>query len=193
MTGINSVCVYMGSSTGTDPKYTEAAIAIGHEIANRGINLVYGGGSVGLMGVVADATLQAGGTVTGIIPTDLFPNEVGHRGVTELLEVPNMHERKAEMYRRADGFVALPGGFGTLEELAEILTWAQIGIHNKPVGLLNVAGFYDQLLAWLDHAVACGFAKPANRDLLLVADDPSELLDALATHEATFEPKWTEL
>lgn len=193
MSAITSVCVYCGSSPGNNPMYSHAAATIGRLIAERGLRMVYGGGAVGLMGIAADAAMKAGGTVTGIIPENLFPREVAHQSLTELIHVPNMHVRKAEMFSAADAFIALPGGFGTLEELAEVLTWAQIGVHDNPVGLLNTGGFYDPLLAWVDQAVDHGFAKPANRDLLLVADKPSELLDALAAHAPTLEPKWTEL
>jgi len=193
MSAITSVCVYCGSSPGNDPVYTAAAASVGRLIAERGLGMVYGGGAVGLMGVTADAAMAAGGTVTGIIPENLFPREVAHQGLSELILVPNMHVRKAEMFARANAFIALPGGYGTLEELAEVLTWAQIGVHDNPVGLLNLGGYYDPLLAWVDQAVEHGFANPANRELLLVADNPAELLDALDAHEPTYEPKWTEL
>ncbi len=193
MSAITAVCVYCGSSPGNDPAYSAAAASVGRLIAERGLGMVYGGGAVGLMGIVADSAMAAGGTVTGVIPENLFPREVAHQGLTELILVPNMHIRKAEMFSRADAFIALPGGFGTLEELAEVLTWTQIGVHDNPVGLLNLDGFYDPLLAWIDHAVDQGFAKPANRDLLLVADDPEQLLDALSAHEPSYKPKWTEL
>ncbi len=159
----------------------------------RDIGLVYGGGSVGLMGLIADTVMAAGGRVTGIIPTTLFPIEVAHRGLTELIEVGSMHERKAEMIRRSDGFVALPGGFGTLEELAEVLTWAQIGLHDKPVGLLNTDGFFDMLLGFLDRCVDDQLLKPSNREMLLTGAEPTELLDRMAQRRPAGEPKWFDL
>ena len=187
---IESVCVFLASSLGSDPAITEATVELGHLLAAEGVELVYGGGAVGLMGLIADTVLAAGGRVTGIIPTALFPTEVAHQGCTELVEVRSMHERKALMYERADAFIALPGGFGTLEELAETLTWSQIGLHQKPVGVLDVGGFWQPLLALFDGAVEKQVLKPANRQLLIDSDTPSELLAALRRHEPTREPKW---
>ncbi len=163
---LRRLCVYCGSSPGRNAAITEATVELGTALAERGTELVYGGGSVGLMGLVADTVLAGGGRVTGVIPARLFSSEVAHRGLTELIEVDTMHERKKAMFDHADGFVALPGGFGTLEELAEIVTWAQIGVHAKPVGLLNIAGYYDDLLRWLDRSVSDGFLSEANRDRL---------------------------
>ncbi len=171
----------------------ETAVALGHLLADQGLELVYGGGSVGLMGLVADAVLERGGEVTGIIPLVLMPTEVAHRGVTRLLDVDSMHSRKAKMIELSDAFIALPGGFGTLEELAEVLTWAQLGIHAKPIGLLNVGGFYDGLLAFFDRAIADGVLKPTNRELLLDRSDPLDLLDALRRYHPSYEPKWVDL
>jgi uncharacterized protein (TIGR00730 family) len=167
-----SVCVFCGSSNGIDPVFLEAARSLGMEIARRGWRLVYGGAEVGLMGAVADAALAAGGTVTGVIPRSLFRQEIAHRGLTELVEVNSMHERKAEMARRADAFVVLPGGLGTLDEMCEILTWELLGIHDKPVVLVNTAGYWDLFLHMLDGAVEAGFLRSAHRALSLVAPDP---------------------
>ena len=174
---INALCIYCGSSHGHDPAYAAAANTLGRQMAALGIRLVYGGGHVGLMGVVADAVLDAGGQVTGVIPQALMDSEVGHRKVTELLIVQDMHERKAKMAELADGFIALPGGIGTLEELFEVWTWLQLGYHEKPVGLLNVQGFYNQLLGFLDTQQAAGFLRSEHRSLLLADQDPTQLLD----------------
>jgi uncharacterized protein (TIGR00730 family) len=159
----------------------------------RGIGLVYGGGHLGLMGVLADAVLQAGGQVVGVIPKSLVEKELAHSGLTELHVVTTMHERKALMSDLADGFATLPGGFGTADELCEVLTWAQLGLHSKPIGLLNQAGYFDSLCFWLDHAVREGFLLPAHRQLLLQADDPERLLDLLADYRPAPSPaKWIE-
>jgi uncharacterized protein (TIGR00730 family) len=174
------VCVFCGSAVGRRPRYAAAAAELGRELAGRGLGLVYGGGSVGLMGVVADAAMAAGGRVTGVIPSGLFSPEVPHERITTLHRVDSMHERKALMYRLADVFVALPGGLGTLEELAETLTWGQIGLHDKAVGLLDVDGYFGPLLAFFGHAVDEGLLKPRNLERLVVDDDPARLLDALA-------------
>jgi uncharacterized protein (TIGR00730 family) len=180
---VRSVCVFCGSSAGARPEYATAAETLGREIARRGLTLVYGAGNVGLMGVVADACLAEGGRVVGFIPESLVAWEVAHEGLTERYVTRSMHERKMGMADRADAFVALPGGVGTFEELFEVLTWAQLGIHNKPVALLNTAGFYDPLLALLDHAVAERFLRPEHRALLLhERDDPARLLDRLAAY-----------
>jgi hypothetical protein len=175
------VCVFCGSSPGTGPVYLEAARAAGRALAARGLGLVYGGGSVGLMGAIADAALGAGAEVIGVIPRALQLRELAHGGLTTLHVVGSMHERKARMAELADAFVALPGGLGTLEELAEILTWAQLGLHARPVGLLDVAGYYGPLVAFLDHAVAEGFVRPDHRRLVLVERDPAALLDRFET------------
>jgi hypothetical protein len=187
------VCVYAGSNPGSDPAYAEGARALGAELAARGIALVYGGGKVGLMGVVANAVMDAGGEAIGVMPQALIDREIGHPGLTELKVVGSMHERKAEMARLADAFVALPGGIGTLEELIEVYTWSQLGIHEKPCGLLNVRGYYDALAAFLDHAVAEGFLRSQHRAVLSVAEDPAELLDSFAGFEAPRVTKWLEL
>jgi uncharacterized protein (TIGR00730 family) len=187
---ISSVCVFCGSSTPADPRYADAARALGTELADRGIELVYGGGQVGLMGVLADAALAAGGRVIGVIPVGLFSKEVGHTGLTELHEVRTMHERKQLMYDLADAFIALPGGLGTLDELAEVVTWAQLGLHRKPVALLDVDGFWDPLVGQLDRMVDVGLLKPANRALVLRAETPVDALGALAAAESPYVEKW---
>jgi uncharacterized protein (TIGR00730 family) len=184
------VCVFCGSHAGADPRYAEAASALGALLARRGHALVYGGARAGLMGAVADAALDGGGRVTGVIPEALWEREIGHTGVTELLVVGSMHERKALMAERSDAFVALPGGVGTLEEFFEAWTWAQLGIHRKPVALLNVAGFYDPLLAMLDHMAREGFVRPQQRAMVLVADAPAALLDRLAAYHAPSTTRW---
>jgi uncharacterized protein (TIGR00730 family) len=180
MTAVETVCVFCGSSPGADPVFTLAAERFGAAVAGRGLELVYGGASVGLMGLVADGALAEGGEVIGVIPDELFGDEVAHAGLTELHVVGSMHERKALMSELADAFVALPGGFGTIEEVMEAVTWTQLGIHAKPVGLLDVDGFYDHLVAFLDRAVDDGLLKPGSRGLLCRADDPDRLLGLLA-------------
>lgn len=191
---MTSVCVFCGSASGADPAYAAAARETGIELARRGLTLVYGGGRVGLMGEVATATMAAGGTVVGVIPHALSAKEIAFAGATELIVVESMHVRKALMAERADAFVALPGGFGTCDELFEILTWAQLRIHQKPVGLLNVAGFFTPLIAWLDHVVAAGLLKPKHRGLLIVSESIRDLLDRLAAFTpAADEPKWNDI
>jgi uncharacterized protein (TIGR00730 family) len=181
---IASVCVFCGASPGTDPRHVALARAVGTGLAERGIGLVYGGGRVGLMGAVADAALEAGGTVTGIIPRSLVERELAHPGLTTLLVVETLHERKAEMAARADGFIALPGGLGTLEELAEVASWGQLGLYAKPIGLLGDGGYWDALTAWLDHAVVEGFLRPDHASFLTADAD----LDALLARFATWSP-----
>jgi hypothetical protein len=175
-----SICVYCGSRHGSRPAYTEAARALGTAIGRRGWQLVYGGGKVGLMGEVADAVLAAGGRVVGVIPESLERLEVGHRGLSELHVVPTMHVRKQMMAERADAFIALPGGIGTLEELYEVWTWRQLKYHDNPIGLLDTAGYWQPLLRFMDHTVAEGFLSPAMRGLVLVGDEPVALLDRVA-------------
>lgn len=187
---IASVCVFAGSNAGTDQAFEDAAVQLGRILALRGINVVFGGGRVGLMGILADAALEAGGTVTGVIPKDLYDREVGHEGLTELLVVDSMHERKLAMADGAQAFIALPGGVGTFEELFEAFTWTQLGIHRKPVGVLDVAGFYSPLLAFLDSVVDQGFLKAAHRDHFLAATEPDDLLDLLHAWEPTTINKW---
>jgi uncharacterized protein (TIGR00730 family) len=184
------LCVFCGSSHGTNPAYAEAAKGLGAEFARRGIELVYGGGNVGLMGVVADAVLAAGGRAIGVIPEALMAKELGHRGVQDLRVVKTMHERKAMMAELADGFIAMPGGIGTFEEFFEIVTWAQLGFHAKPCALLNVNGFYDPLLRLIDHSIDEGFVKRKQRALVLVEADFSKLIERMANHHVPYEPKW---
>jgi uncharacterized protein (TIGR00730 family) len=174
---LKSICVFAGSSLGAAPEFADAARELGREIARRGSRLVYGGARTGLMGIVAEAALAANGQVTGVIPSFLEDREVAHRGLSELVVVGSMHERKETMARLSDGFVALPGGFGTLDEFFEVLTWAQLGLHDKPCGLLDVRSYYQSLLAFMDRAVADGFVKQAYRARVLVASDPVALLD----------------
>ncbi len=176
---IRTLCVYCGSSTGHDPAYGDVARALGRQMAERGLSLVYGGGHVGLMGMIADAVMEAGGEVTGVIPSALMEAEVGHERLTRLHVVNDMHERKALMAELADGFIALPGGIGTLEELFEVMTWLQLGYHTKPVGLLNVLGFYDALLAFLDKQRDTGFLRAEHRALLITDDAPASLLQRM--------------
>jgi uncharacterized protein (TIGR00730 family) len=180
MTTLRRVCVFCGSKHGVRPQYTEAARAMGTALVAGGIDLVYGGGKVGLMGVIADAVLDAGGEVIGVIPDHMSDREIAHYGVTDLRVVGSMHERKALMYELSDGFVALPGGLGTLEELLEITTWSQLGLHAKPTGLLDVDGFYSPLVDFLDQLVTEGFVSARHRRLLRVADRPAALLERLA-------------
>ncbi|SPC05982.1 TIGR00730 family Rossman fold protein [Cupriavidus taiwanensis] len=189
---MKSVCVYCGSSPGNRPEYAEGARLLGRALAEGGLTLVYGGGKVGLMGIVADAVLEHGGRAVGIIPEALMQKEVGHRGLTELHVVRNMHERKQMMADRADAFVAMPGGVGTFEELFETFTWLQLGYHAKPVGLLNLAGFYDGMLGFLSHAVREGFLKQVHADLLHVGDTPAGLLTQLAGAPRVRVDKWQE-
>jgi uncharacterized protein (TIGR00730 family) len=187
------VCVFCGSNLGRDPRHAEAARALGTTLAEGGIGLVYGGGKVGLMGTVADAALAAGGTVIGVIPRSLVDKEVEHTGLTSLRVVGSMHERKAMMSDLADGgYIALPGGLGTFEELFEVWTWAQLGYHPKPVGMLNVGGFYDPLLAFLDTTVTQGFVKPEHRDMLLVDTEPRSLLARLESYVPRVQSKRIE-
>jgi uncharacterized protein (TIGR00730 family) len=178
-TQLRSLCVFCGSSVGNRPEYAAAAQEVGRLLAARGIRLVYGGGNVGLMGILADAALAAGGEVIGVIPQMLVDRELAHRGVTELRIVSTMHERKALMAELSDGFLALPGGLGTFEELCEALTWSQLGIHAKPCGALNTRGYFDQLSGLLDRAVQDGFQTEANRRLLVVSDSAEELIERL--------------
>jgi uncharacterized protein (TIGR00730 family) len=187
---IRSVCVFCGSSVPADTRYRDAARALGALVADRSIALVYGGGSVGLMGELADAALAHGGRVIGVIPAGLFAREVNHTGLTELREVASMHERKQLMYDLSDAFIALPGGLGTLEELAEVATWSQLGLHSKPVVLLDVGGFWDPLAAQLDRMVSTGLLKPATRDLIQQARSPGEALAVLTAAAPAQPERW---
>lgn len=184
------LCVYCGSNSGNQPVFATAAKELGEALAAARIELVYGGSSRGIMGILADAVLEAGGTVIGVIPQALMEKEVGHRGLTELHIVATMHERKSMMAVLADGFAALPGGYGTLEELIEMLTWGQLGFHAKPCGLLNVNGYFDDLLRYLDRAVASGFLRPQHRAMLMVAERPTGLLQQFSSYVPPNGEKW---
>jgi len=184
------ICVFCGSNAGARSEYAETARALATVLAERKLGIVYGGGNVGLMGVVADAALARGGEVIGVIPQKLVDKEVAHRGVTELRIVETMHERKALMNDLSDAFIALPGGFGTLDEFFEVLTWSQLGFHGKPCALLNVAGYYDGMLAMLDHAVTERFLRPAHRELVIADTDPLRLLQRLSTFVPAPKGKW---
>lgn len=184
------ICVYCGSSPGRRPEYLESARILAQEIVKRDIGLVYGGASVGIMGEIADTVLDGGGEVIGVIPQTLVDKEVSHNGLTELKIVDSMHERKAIMADASDGFIALPGGLGTIEELFEVLTWSQFGFHKKPCALLNVKGYYDHLSLFMDYAVEEQFVKNIHREMLLVEDKPDKLLDIMATYSPPAVDKW---
>ena len=191
---IRSVCVFCGSSRGSHPVYQETAMAVGRTLAERGLTMVYGGGRVGLMGATADAALAAGGRVHGVIPGFLARKEIAHGGLTDLDEVESMHERKARMAELSDAFIALPGGAGTLEEIAEVWTWAQLGLHTKPIGFLNVAGYFDSLFAFIDNTVAEAFVTPQHAQLLIRGARPAQLIDALAAYSPPISTeKWIGL
>ena len=192
MIDLGRLCVYAGSNHGADPAYAEAAQALGELLVRRDIGLVYGGAHKGLMGVLADSVLAAGGEAVGVIPQDLIDREIAHTGLTELHVVSSMHERKAMMADLSDGFVALPGGIGTLEELIEVYTWSQLGLHRKPTGVLNVRGYYDALAAFLDHVVHERFLPAEHRELLVIAETPEDLLEQLATFEPPRVGKWLD-
>jgi hypothetical protein len=188
---MKSVAVFCGSRAGSAPAYADLAQRLGEEIALRGIRLVYGGGRVGLMGILADAALASGGEVTGIIPQSLLDKELGHHGVSDLVVTRSMHERKARMEDEADGFIALPGGFGTLDEFCEIVTWAQLGIHKKPCGLLDTGhGFYRHLKAFFDQATQEGFIDEPHREIVLEDTEPAILLDRMLAWRPLSTPKW---
>ena len=186
------ICVFAGSSRGAREEYAQAAQELARALVERGIDVVYGGGKVGMMGVLADATLAAGGQVIGVIPKALLEKEVGHGGLTELRVVASMHERKAMMAELSDAFIALPGGLGTLEEFFEVLTWAQLGLHPKACGLLNVGGYYDRLLEFLDLTVEERFVKSQHRALVLTSTSPAELLERLAAYRPPHVEKWID-
>ncbi len=187
---MKTIAVYCGSSSGNKEIYKQEAAATGRFLAQKGIDLVFGGGKVGLMGVLADAALEAGGKVSGVIPGFLQTKEVAHDKLSELIVVENMHARKALIHEMSDGFIALPGGYGTLEELFEMLTWGQLGLHPKPVGLLNTAGFYDHILSSLDHMVQEGFVHEINRKMVLCDHRPEDLYKKMLAYQAPAIPKW---
>ncbi len=186
------ICVFCGSSTGFLPEYTHVARALGQRLAERNITLVYGGGNVGLMGEIADSVLAAGGEVIGVIPSAILSKEVGHTGLSDLRVVDSMHERKALMAELSDGFIALPGGIGTLEELFEVWTWAQLGMHHKPCGLLDVAGYYQHLITFLEHMVSHKFLRDVHRSILLVETDPVALLQRMEVYKPPHVDKWID-
>lgn len=187
---INRIAVFCGSSPGNDPVFSQSAAQFGRLLASEGVELVYGGARVGLMGVLADAVLMGGGRVTGIIPDFLGSREIAHEHLTELVRVTTMHERKVMMYERSDGIMALPGGFGTLDEFFEILTWAQLGLHSHPIGLLNIAGFYDPLLSMVGQMVEKGFLLQENKDRILVDSDAATLLKKMKAYQAPDTTPW---
>jgi uncharacterized protein (TIGR00730 family) len=185
----NNICIYCGSSAGHNAQYAAAARRLGHSLAHHGFGLVYGGGRVGLMGILADAVLAGGGRAVGVIPEPLASQEIAHEGLSELIVVHDMHERKALMAGRARAFLTLPGGVGTLEEFFETLSWATLGLHRKPVGILNVAGYFNPLLALLDHGVSEGFIRPQNLDLLVVSVEPDTIVPDLLSHRLPSSPR----
>lgn len=190
---IKRLCVFCGSAQGNKPEYAENGRLLGRLLVEHGIQLVYGAGHVGMMGVLADAVLQAGGQATGVIPQALVEKELAHTGLTQMHVVETMHQRKALMVELSDGFVALPGGYGTLDELFEVLTWAQLGMHSKPIGLLNIGGYFDALLGWLDHALAEGFLRAKHHQLLIVAAKPEVMIERiLAFRPVPRVDKWIE-
>ncbi len=189
---MRSITVFCGSNSGYREEYADAAKRLGAILVRENIGLVYGGGKVGLMGIIADEVMQLGGRVTGIIPESLEKKEVGHRAVTELLVVGSMHERKALMAERADGFIAMPGGIGTFEEFFEILTWAQLGFHRKPCAILNISGYYDGLLALCDQAVTEGFLRREHRQLIIEDPDPEQLLKKMQAYSPSSLEKWLD-
>lgn len=189
---IKRICVFCGSSPGRDPLYMKAAEETGRAIAAGGFGLVYGGGSVGLMGRVADAALAAGGAVHGVIPKALFDRELDHKGLTEIFVVNTMHERKAKMSDLSDAFIALPGGIGTIEEFFEVMTWAQLGFQKKPCGILNAGGYYSDLISFMDHMTAERFIRPEHRGIMLVDDDPARLIGRIVAYKPDFTEKWLD-
>lgn len=189
---IRRICVFCGSSFGRSALYAEAAEALGQQLAESGTSLVYGGARVGLMGALADATLSAGGEVVGVIPKGLLDHEIAHERLTELHVVASMHERKSRMADLSDAFIALPGGFGTIEELCEILTWAQLGLHAKPIGILNVGGYFDPLLTFFDNVLAEQFIRAEHRSLLIEGHTPQQLLESFAAYEPPLVKKWID-
>jgi uncharacterized protein (TIGR00730 family) len=192
MATVRSICVYCGSSPGRDPAFAAAAGSLGRLLAERQITLVYGGGHVGLMGVVADATMAAGGEVHGVITRALQQKEVAHQGLTQLKIAESMHDRKAAMAQESDGFIMLPGGIGTLEEFFEVATWTQLGIQSKPCGILNVNGFFDPLIALLDHSTEQRFLRREHRDLIVLESEPASLVDRLIAWEPVVVEKWLD-
>lgn len=189
---MQSICVFCGSSVGNDTAFWQAAEALGQALVQRNTTLVYGGGNIGLMGVIADQVMRGGGRVIGVIPRKLVEKELAHHGITDLRVVGSMHERKALMAELAEGFIALPGGYGTVEEFSEVLTWGQLGLHSKPMGMLNVSGYFDHLLRFFDHAVNVRLLSPEHRRLVLESDRVDVLLQSMTDWRATPTPKWIQ-
>ncbi len=189
---LKSLCVYCGSSVGRDTVYADAACSLARVMVERGIRLVFGGGSVGIMGAVADEVLRLGGEAVGVIPQALMRKELAHAGLTEMHVTPSMHARKTLMAELSDAFVALPGGIGTFEELFEVWTWGQLGFHDKPCAILNVGGYYDRLVEFLDHASAEEFVRPVHRGMLIVESDPELLLERFSAYQPPAQPKWVK-
>lgn len=189
---MQKVCVFCGASSGSNPIFAQITKELGRAIAQNGLELVYGAGRVGLMGVLADATLEAGGKVTGVIPESLVAKELAHRGLTELHIVKTMHERKAMMAERADGFIAMPGGYGTLDEFCEILTWSQLGFHKKPCAILNIDGYFDELIKFFHTASERQFVAEQHRDMIIVSTDPLEVLEKMSAYHHTAQEKWID-
>ena len=187
---MKKICVYCGSSLGRSEAYQNTAIVLGKELARQNITLVYGGASVGIMGILADTVLEYGGEVIGVIPKDILAKEVGHNGLTELHIAENMHERKKLMETLSDGFIALPGGMGTLEELFEVLTWGQLGFHHKPIALMNVAGYYDHLIKHMEHSVQESYVRPEHTKMLMIDDDPASLIKQMNDYQPPVVSKW---
>ncbi|WP_320171146.1 TIGR00730 family Rossman fold protein [Maridesulfovibrio sp.] len=189
---MKSICIFLGANPGNDPKYAQAARNMGRELASRKIRTVYGGSNMGLMGILAQSALEAGGEVVGVIPESLAKKVVAHNGLTDLHVTDSMHERKALMAELSDGFIALPGGIGTMDEIFEIFTWAQLGFHTKPCGLLNLDGYYDKLIDFLGGVVNEGFLRTAHKEMLITGTSPAQILDAFGNYEAPVLSKWTE-
>ena len=190
---MSAICVYCGSASGKGEVYLAAAKALAEELCNRKLDLIYGGASIGLMAETANTVMANGGSVTGVMPRNLFRQEVPHHNLTNMIYVDSMHERKSKMADLADGFIALPGGLGTFEELFEILTWAQLGIHKKPCGVLNVNGYYDNFIKLLDTATEEKFIRPVHREMLIIEEDPKSLLDKFASYSPPDKQKWVDL
>lgn len=189
---LKSICVFCGSSSGANPSYLEAARNLGKVIAEKNIRLVYGGGNVGIMGEIANSVLKNGGKVSGVIPKSLFDKELAHKGLTELIVVDTMHERKAKMSELSDGFIALPGGIGTIEEFFEVMTWAQLGFQVKPCGLMNVTGYYDALVNFMDHMTYEKFLRPEHRKIMIVEQEPLKLIEGLNDYKPSYNEKWLD-
>jgi uncharacterized protein (TIGR00730 family) len=190
---MNRIAVFCGSAAGVREAYSGLAVALGKALLARNLELVYGGAGIGLMGAIADTVLDGGGRVTGIIPDFFSRKEIAHTGLLDLIYVPSMHERKRRMAEMSDGFIALPGGYGTLDELFEITTWAQLDLHRKPVGILNAEGYFDELFRFMDHMSAEGFVRPAHQQMILRDNDPENLLSRMAAYEAPEQSKWIDL